>query len=475
MRASNQPSVNFSPILLAALLRPRQLAQLVQDAPHGQRFAVLFLVELCVALCGLLMVLGFFLILPTTAIIVSIVYTTLMAIIGAAPIYASLPLSYGIRARLLVSAARSLAAIGPLALVGFALIHSPGLVYLQSDPMVVLLFLGLLGMWLGGSLTAAISVSRWYTEPTVLRWIIIIGTLVCAALLWWSRSVQQGDLLLLVPFLVGSALGVLRLLSYVWEAALCLLLALLAQLGMAPQRLIALHPAAFDELCLLPLPGLASLLVRACQEGIDTGGPWLVRVAQYRSQSLAARHALNRLVQGDLAHPMLLWLSVNEQGAAWLQLLLHTAPQLHSLIAAYCALTLVPEPAAWPATIQLHIQTIARAAPKPGGMALQLLLQTGLAVLQATRWQEAMLQLQQSAALEGVASDPLLDALVAIHRLACVEVDQCSEILSALRETDAFLVGWPAALLNTMIEQLEYLYQVEANDYHYSLSVNEKS
>ena len=208
-----------------------------------------------------------------------------------------------------------------------------------------------------------------------------------------------------------------------------------------------------------------ALLVRACRADIMTGGPWLVQVAQHPSQGGAARRALDQLIRAGQGHRVLFWLSTDAQGATWLQQRCTAVAPPHPLIAAYAALAVVGEPAAWPTIIEAHRTTITSAANDPGGAALLALLEAGAHILVADRWLTAMVTLRRIPPPPNLAADPLWAALATIHtwsdgRLPALLPDR-AQALATLWETLDPLDGWPAALLGAMAEHLVYLLLVE--------------
>jgi hypothetical protein len=358
-----------------------------------------------------------------------------------------------------------LAITPPLALL-LALTFSNTLARLQQTTTLPLLLLVLLGVWAGGGLTVALVTHKRRSEAASVRWLLSAGAVVIAGLLWQSPVVRPAELLLLTPFCAGLTVGLLRPLSYFWEAPLSLGLALAARLGAPPLRLLALHPARYDDLCLLPLPGLSDLLARACVADLDAGGELVLRVADHCGQGHAAERAIRGIVRhGQLAHSLLFWLSTDAEGAALLQRMAERPRARGSLVAGYAALAAVLAPEAWPAAIARQREVFARAADLPGGQAMQALLEAGAGILDADRWPAARERLRIVPTPIGVEIDALWSGLERIKAWANVEhvddttnrAESARAFHSALRDME----GWPAALLAAVSEHASFLIAVE--------------
>lgn len=452
-------------LLLDTLLRPSRLAAFVKARADAVRWLALAAAQVLGVTVGLVVVLSLIIPVSPVGLVVGPGFGIALTLIGALPAFFSLPLELATQLRLAVALMRALIVTLPPTLIGTVIILSPAFPTLQRDPLVALLFLIVFGGWFGGALTVALLVSpRRHTPPT-LRWLGVGGTFLIGGLIWWSEPLRRTEAVLLTPLLVGLGLGLLRPLSYLWAAPWSLGLALASRFGVPAQRLLAVHPVSLDELGLIPLPGLAALLVRACRADIMTGGPWLVQVAQHPSQGGAARRALDQLIRAGQGHRVLFWLSTEAQGATWLQQRCTAVAPPHPLIAAYAALAVVGEPAAWPTIIEAHRTTITSAANDPGGAALLALLEAGAHILVADRWLTAMVTLRRIPPPPNLAADPLWAALATIHtwsdgRLPALLPDR-AQALATLWETLDPLDGWPAALLGAMAEHLVYLLLVE--------------
>lgn len=432
--------------------------------PGTMRWAALLAAEVIGVTAGLLALLGMLIPLGTTVLVAGPGLALPLALLAALPVFLSLPVDYPTTARLGFSLARSIVAVGPPAAVGLTLVFSSAFPGLQRDPLVGVLALVIMGVWAGGSLTVALLISPHRSEPPTLRWLGVSGALLLAALIWWSDPLRQTEALALAPLLAGLALGLLRPLSYLWEMSLSAALALATRLEMPAHQLLRFHPVALDELCLMPLPGLAALLERACEEEVTQGGPWLLSVAAHPGQSGAARRSLEALVRGRHAHPLLFWLSTHEEGAAWLRRLAEGPRRSHPLIAAYAALALIDEPAAWPSAITVHRHALAAAAGQPGGAAVQALVEAGAQIIAADRWPAAMAALRDTPRPHGVVADPLWGALEHIRAWSDQQpalIHDRAQTLATLWDSLDDLEGWPARLLDAMAEHLVYLLILE--------------
>ena len=452
-------------LILDTLLRPSRLVAFLASGPGATRWAFLAAAEVLGVTAGLLIVLSLFIPFGPVALILGPGLALVLAMIGMLPPLFSLPFEQPTRVRLTFGLTRTLIVTAPPTTLGLVITFSTAFPSLQRDPLVALAFLVASGVWFGGALTVALLVSSQRHQTPMLRWVGVVGALLIGALIWWSEPLRQSEAIF-IPFVcLGFALGLLRPLSYLWEAPLSLGLALSARLGAPAHRLLDAHPVNLDELCLIPLPGLTTLLARACAADITTGGPWLVQVAQHPSQGGAARRALGRLLRGDHAHIVLFWLSTHEDGATWLQQLCTTTARPHPLIAAYAALAAVGEPAAWPSVIRTHYTAIHAAASQPGGVAVQALLDAGAHVLTADRWPMAMAALSNTPSSAEFPADPFWHALATMRDWSDRQVPALlpdrAQALAALWDSLNPLDGWPAALLDAMAEHLVYLLLVE--------------
>jgi hypothetical protein len=353
-------------------------------------------------------------------------------------------------------------ALALLFALGFSTLPQRG----ALDGLIVLGFVLLLGLWIGGALTILLGRSERHEEAAAARAVLAAGAFVVALLVWLSPSLRATGAALLVPFLLGLAGGLLRPLSWLWEALLSVVLAIAGMSGVSITRLRRLHPATMDELCLLPLPGLRALLVRACAADREAGAEWLLEVAGHLGQRRAALAALHTLIRRRAhAHPLLFWLSTSPEGAALLRALAERAPQPHPLIAAYAAFAAVRMPEAWTDVIARWRGAIAGAADMPGGRALLALLEAGHSALRADRWEVATARLRAAPAPDGVEDDPIWVALAIIRswadgRQPLLAAERAGALQLLQRELQA-MEGWPAALLAAVSEHLHFLVEIE--------------
>ncbi|PDV97044.1 hypothetical protein [Candidatus Chloroploca asiatica] len=456
---------NLFALLRDLLLRPLSLVRAMSEGRVRLRWVWLVGGYVVGATVGLLALLGVWMPVGWRAFVIGISLTLVLVWIGAASFLFGPGANLSLRALMTFSFVRSTVALAPMMLVGFTLLFSPALLFLQQDWRVIIGFVLLLGVWGGGIATVMLVLAERRDEPPLLRWVAIAGAWLIAGLLWVFRPVDPLNSILWMWALVGFGLGLLRPLSYLWQAALSVALVLLAWFWVPARRLLPWHPVFVDELALMPLPGLGWLLRRACRDEMDCAGPWLLRVAQHPAQKQVAQRALDGLIREGNGHIVLFWLSTDPQGIAWLQELSEATRSCHRLVALYAHLAAVTDLAAWPAVIYAHQDVLTAMAPSHGGVAVQALLEAGTSTLAADRWSTAMAALGRATAPEGVETDPLWEALTTLrvwtdHQVPVLLTDR-AQALVALWETLDQLDGWPVTLLEAMAEHLLYLLSIE--------------
>lgn len=353
----------------------------------------------------------------------------------------------------------------PLALF-LALAWSNTFGWMQQSLIVAVLLLALVGVWAGGALTVALVKHSCRAEALATRWLLAAGALIVGGLLWWSPPLRASEALLFAPVCAGLAAGLLRPLSYVWEAGVSVALLAASWLGVPAIQLLRFHPVRYDDLCLLPLPGLPRLLACACATDRDLGGEWLLRVARHSGQRRAAIQAINCILkQQNLAHPLLFWLSTSADGAALLRDLAEQSSKPQPLICAYAAFASTTAPEAWPTVLTLQRAVLKRAANLPGGDAMLALLEAGVVTLRADRWPVAIAGLRTAPAPRDVEDDPVWVALDIItewanDRLPQMATDRAAALQALWAELQD-LEGWPAALIAALSEHLLFLLRVE--------------
>jgi len=317
-----------------------------------------------------------------------------------------------------------------------------------------------------GALVVALLRLRERAAATATRYILAAGAAVVAAELRWSALLPSVVLDLLVLFLVGCVSGLLRPLSWLWQAPLSLGLSVGARAG-APITLVrALNPASFDELGILPLPGLSTSLVQACAADLEAGANWLLDVAAHPGHAQAARAAVRAAAgRANLAHPLLFWLSTCSEGAALLGQVARAGGRGHALISAYAALASVGGPDEWPYVIARNRPAFEAVAGLPGGAAMLALLTTGERVLLADRWPLAVAGARSAPIPDGVVDEPVWAALRIVQDWAAdpqpaFAADQ-EWLIGLLLAELADLDGWPVDLLAAIAEHLRYLIRVE--------------
>ncbi|NCC35137.1 MAG: hypothetical protein EOM24_24465, partial [Chloroflexia bacterium] len=383
---SLSPRPDLFGLLRDLLLRPLSLVRAMSEGRVRLRWVWLVGGYVVGASVGLLALLGVWMPVGWRAFVNGISLTLVMVLIGAAPFFFGSGGNMALRVLVPFSFVRSTVALAPVMLVGLTLLSSSALISLRQDWWVIPIIFVLLGVWGGGVATVMLVLSERRDESPLLRWVALAGAWFVAGLLWVFRPVDPLNSILWMWALVGLGLGLLRPLSYLWQASLSVALLLLAWFGVPARRLLPWHPVFVDELALMPLPGLGWLLRRACRDEMDWAGPWLLRVAQHPAQKQVAQRALDGLIREGNGHIALFWLSTDPQGIAWLQQLSQATPSCHRLVALYAHLAAVTDLAAWPAVIHAHQDVLTTLPPSPGGVAVQALLEAGASTLAAERW-----------------------------------------------------------------------------------------
>ncbi len=336
------------------------------------------------------------------------------------------------------------------------------------EPLLVIVLLLLMGFWIGTMLVvmAMHQPHLHQSEHATVRWLVGGAALLLAGILWWSPTLHGTNVMLVLPPLVGLSIGMLRPLSWLWEAPFSLGLTIAGRLGMAPADLHRFHPVNLDELGLLPLPGLRSTLIRVCRADLETGATWLIALSHHPGHYGAVRGALHAIIrQGTLAHPLLFWLSTCPEGCTVLHTLREQPRPLHPLIATYAALSDTIEPGAWPAIINRHQSALADQNHLPGNTALRALLETGMAVLTASRWSDTLPAIHGVPKLTGVEMDALWMIVHTVQSwltnpepvLVSERLQQTQNLRDEIRQID----GWPGALLAATSEHLLFLITIE--------------
>jgi hypothetical protein len=461
-------SPNLFAIIYDALLRPTQFLAFLDGGRRNMRWAALATSEMLAVTLGFIaLVLGQLIRLGPPGLIAGLGYAPLMALmIAGICIIVGSDSSFSPLVNAAFWAMRCLIAITPPLAIFLAVAFSNTFSQLQRSPSAILLLLFLVGAWLGGALTVMLIRRRRQTESAVVRWVIAGGSLTVGGALWLSPALRTTEALLFIPWCAGLAAGVLRPLSYLWEAPLSVGLLLAAKLGFPTGRLLPLHPAMYDELCLLPLPGLSRLLARACTRDLDEGGDWMLRVAYHPGQGYAVRRAIEHIVRGGhLTHPLLFYLSTTEEGVGLLRDMVERAQIPHPLIAAYASLASITAPEAWADAIAGHREAIVHAIDLPGAPALLALLDAGAGTLRADRWPAAIDGLRATSPPRGVEEDAIWVALEIVQtwasdRLPALVTERAAALRSLWVELED-LEGWPAALIAAMSEHLLFLLSVE--------------
>lgn len=313
-----------------------------------------------------------------------------------------------------------------------------------------------LGLMIGTMITIIVG---YFRSAQTARRIMAIAVLGLIALLG-----VLGELAVVIGWLVllgGIFIGIIRLISWFWQALLSLILLWLVRFN--HPLVWKLHPAMFDELTLLPLPGLSALLVKLYRQDPQIGVQVMLRIYAYGGQRRAIRQALNRIVRDQqLTTPALLALSTNPEGAVLLHELTEQLHRIEPLIEVYAQLSAVSEPQAWPAVIAKVIVHPQLTTAYGDGIGLQSFLQAAQRLLDIHEWTFAYQQLIAMPSLEG--DSVWYRAYAALRSQAAALNTPKDLIQSTTILTDPQLqIGWPAHLLASVIEHLQYLRQVQLN------------
>jgi hypothetical protein len=355
-------------------------------------------------------------------------------------------------------------AIAPPAAIVLSLVFESAYQHGQGAYYLILLLPAMFGVWFAGLIVVVLAVQRPEQKSDALRWGLAIGGGVVGALLWWSPALQPYGSAIGALLCAGISVGMLRPISYLWEAPLDLGLLFAARLGVPAVRLLALHPATYDDLGLLPLPGLYRLLLRACASNCADGGGWVLRVARNPRYEGVARRVIDQIARdGRYAHSLLFWLSTQAEGVAFLRRMVQEMVGPHPTTVAYTTFAQIESPEAWAPAIAQQRNAIAAAAPLYKAEMLLAVLDAAAGTLRAQRWPEAIEHLQASVRPRGAEPAALAAALGVMQAWAePMELFAGGAWAGSLRQSaPATLAQWPGALVSTVGEHLSYLLTVE--------------
>jgi hypothetical protein len=339
-----------------------------------------------------------------------------------------------------------------------SMVFHPALAGLQANAALIVLLSVLFGIWCGGVLNIIVLINSTWTRSAAIRWICIGSSLGLVSLLWASATGSE-DRIIYALLAIGVMLGLIRPLSLLWQGLLSCGLAVGQWIGIAAHRLLSLHPAYYDELSLLPLPGLRTLLVRACAEHITYGGQAILRVAQHPAQGGAARAAVAQVMrQQRHTHDLLFWLSTRAEGIALLTHIQHRASRPQPLIDAYVAFATVGEAEVWPKLIAEQRAAIASGRALPGGEAMSAFLSMAHATLTAERWATARVHLQPAAADKQDDSITKRGTRAAMSHVQCAHTGQQNQT-QVLWTAGALLRSWACNLSNASLTDRDLLLQ----------------
>ncbi|NJO07870.1 MAG: hypothetical protein HC876_21415 [Chloroflexaceae bacterium] len=205
--------------------------------------------------------------------------------------------------------------------------------------------------------------------------------------------------------------------------------------------------------CALPLVGLRWTLAYACRQQPEAGIAWLLAVAQHPTQFGAAVAVTRILARSQPA--VLVQLSLDPTGAAWVQRLPHAVPHLAPLVQQYVTLLTVPDAGAWGRTLAHAHPVLVQHASDPCSHALAWFVGQSAALLHATCWATAV----------AVAANQFPPATVdsGVLQPYCQTLQTWLQGLTARPAPhwnilDSLPAGWPAAVLAAVGEHLTFLY-----------------
>lgn len=352
--------------------------------------------------------------------------------------------------------------LGLLTTIGFSTGFDDG-----SSPWsiwLVLVTIFVFGTYTGSFLGLGFAgVSRPVSSLT-LRVTIALMALGVGVLSWWSPQLIATNLRFLSLVMAGLVLGILRPLSWLCEAPVSLGLLRFARTRWSVDRLRRSHPTAYDELILLPLPGLRALLRHACSTDLSNGITWLLEIAAHPGQHLAAYAAMRQLIQeGPLAHKLLLQLSSSAAGRALLHEASARLEKSARLTWTYVMLAEIREPGAWIEHIDSARDGIAAWPDLPGTPEMLWFLASSSAILHADRWETAHIALQSRPA----SSNQLDEIAGCCALLDCWLKVATADVRTGMQQLDALVNGaelpasWAGSLLATVGAHLCFLVSVE--------------
>jgi hypothetical protein len=458
---------NFITIIHIALLRPSAFADyLCRGSAAIARAGLVIFGALIVALSGAVLTIAQFVPLGSREVLASVIVAPLLCVF-----IISVMAAFSSRGRLSSRALFGfwffhfmLTLTPPLALfMGFMLSSTPNLLQTALGSIVLLLFLG---VWIGNAVTFGLLGGSRSDQARGVRYVIAAGAFVVANGLLWLPALRGTSVTMIVFTCAGLVIGVLRPISYIWQAPLSMALGLCGRAGIPARRLLPLHPTSYDDLCILPLPGLGSLLAQALTLDFESGVVWLLRAAKHPGLNEVAARLVDRVVrQGQQTYQLLLNLSRSDDGLALLRRSVDRTLYPHPLIIAYTAFASVSVPEMWSLVINRHREALATGQEFPTGRAVQTYLQTAADLLCADRWRSAMACLQALPLFDTNSAEPFEHSLAMLRslagecwpELASVRAAQLRKLHTALPA----LAGWPSFLSDVISEHLAFLCMIE--------------
>lgn len=451
-------------LIYDAFLRPTRAIALLESGQRAIWLAGLITLGFLIAtFAGISVTLNRIVMIPEQALLAGSLFAPIVAMLYAGLAVPILGASRPIMVGLGFSLMRCQIAIAPPAALLLSLTFGAAYQDGRGAYDLNLLLPAMFGAWLAGLIIVMLAL-RHPLQSATLRWMLAGGGAIVGALLWWSPVLRSQGSVAMALFCAGLSAGMLRPISYLFEAFLDRGLQLAAWIGVPAARLLPLHPAMYNELGLLPLPGLYRLLLRTCATDPTVGGCWVLRLAWHPRHEIAAMRAIDQIIhEGRYTHPLLFWLSTHPEGVAFLRRMVEETARPHPIIVAYTAFAHVESPEAWLTTIIQQRSAIAASAPLHGGETLLHLLDAAAGALRASRWSEAVAHLQMSDHLrseEPAAQERALAIMRSWADPGLLLLDGSQE-RSIRRKDSATLPEWLAALLSAVGEHLSFLLAIE--------------
>lgn len=452
------------PVIYDAFLRPTRFARLLAHSEQGRLHALVAVtVWVVCVMFAILLTLRVFVPFELSRLLIHFglasaigVLLSVFGILSNDPSKSTMPqvLFWVLRSQLIVT-------------IPFVLALAIGITIIpQAEPLIFLLVLAYVaGFWLADVFTIYLIRGSHVVEGRVVRYLWASSALVFGCFLWFFPPLGLLELRLLSISLIALSIGLIRPLLWFAEATCALLLTVPALAGVPAHTLRPFHPVSLDELCVLPLPALRFLLVRACRGELHAGMEWLLAVADHAGQRSVARAVVDNIVcEANLAHALLFSLSTRKRGMELLHSRIVAGTIIDPLIVAYDSFSNVATPDAWLGALVEQQFVFGSAAWMQDGKLMQMVVDTGAKVLAADRW---------SAAIAVFRDEPVINAVVIADIQFMLETlrtwvwNTCADggfqiqtPISLVAEVQQ-LHGWPKELLAAIVDHLSFLRLIE--------------